>query len=123
MTSRRSSIVKVKGQGHAVEKRKNNYLSQDIIFEIGITRATQAVKLSADPRNSAFFRGFLVITEISVNLVRNLKSCMGVGSISGTTGPTEMVHLSKVAEFCREVCEVLFCTLFSSEITTNLGEM
>ena len=75
-------------------------------------REGQEVKLSADPRNSAFFHGFLVIPEISVNLVRNLKGCIG-GSISGTTWSTEMVHLSKFAEFHKEMHETLFCILFS----------
>ncbi len=37
------------------------------------------MKFSADPRNSADFDGFLVIPEISVNLERNLRDCMGGG--------------------------------------------
>ncbi len=86
----------------------------------------QAVKLSADPRNSAFFRGFLVIPEISVNLVRNLKACMeGVlpRGNAGTTRPTETVHLSKCAGFHKEMHESLFRIVFSCEISTNLGKM
>ncbi len=35
---------------------------------------SQAVKLSADPRNSADFHDILVIPEISVNLVKKLES-------------------------------------------------
>ncbi len=82
----------------------------------------QAVKLSADPRNSAFFRGFLVILEISANLVRYLKGCMG-WSNSGTTWPTEMGHLSKFTEFHKEMHESLFCVMFSCEIVKNLGKV
>ncbi len=51
----------------------------------------QAVKLSVDP----FFRGFLVITEISVNLVRNLKSCMGGGVYLRNYLAHRNVYLSK----------------------------
>ena len=70
----------------------------------------QAVKSSADPRNSALFRGFLVMFEISVNLVRNLSCYMGGGGgvTTGSTWPIETVHLSKSAEFHEESNGILF---------------
>ncbi len=68
----------------------------------------QAMKLSA---NSADFRDFLVISEISINLERTLKGYMGGGGTSTTTWPTEMVDLSKFAEFQEEMCGSLFKTV------------
>ncbi len=62
------------------------------------------MKLSADPRNSAHFRDFVVIPEIHVNLGRTVKGYVGGrGVTSTTTWPTEMVHLSKFAEFHKEM--------------------
>ena len=45
-------------------------------------------------RGSADFDGFSAIPEISVNLGRQLRDCIGAG-ISETTWPTRMVHLSR----------------------------
>ncbi len=48
-------------------------------------------------RGSADFHDYLVIPGISENLGRTLKAIGG--GTSHTTWPTEMVHLSKFAEF------------------------
>ncbi len=58
----------------------------------------QGGNFSAHGRNSAPRGPIFVIFQISVNLKRNLKGCWGGGN-SGTTWPTEMVHLSQCAGF------------------------
>ncbi len=81
--------------------------SQGIFFK-------QGVKLSADPRNSAHFCNFLVIPEINVNLRRTVK-----GYVGPTTWPTEMVHLSKFAEFHKEMHGNLLETVSLWQIMAN----
>ncbi len=78
------------------------------IPEVHLTIYYQAVKSSTDLQNSAFFHGFLVTTEISVNLPRNLSCHMGGGGISVSTLPIETVNLSKFAEFHEESNVILF---------------
>ncbi len=51
------------------------------MHKMAFWKLKQAVKSSADPRNSAFFffGGFSIIFEISVNLLRNLICHIGGG--------------------------------------------
>ena len=64
---------------------------------------SEIVRGSAEFRGSADFRDFLVIPEIRVNLGRTMKGYWGEGGTSTTTWLTEMVHLSKFAEFHEEI--------------------
>ena len=72
----------------------------------------QAVKLSADPRNSAFFHGFLVIPEISVNLVRNLNCCMGGGLPQELLGPQKWFTYQNLQNFKRKYFRVFSALCF-----------
>ncbi len=68
----------------------------------------QAVKLSADPRNSAFFRGFVDISEISANLLRNLKGCVcgGGGLTQEVLGPQKWFTYQNLQNFTRKCMKV-----------------
>ncbi len=59
------------------------------------------LNFSAETRNSAVFRDFWVIPEISANQVKKFMRGGGRG-ISETTCPTEMVYLSNFAKFYKE---------------------
>ena len=52
-----------------------------------------------------------MVIKISANPVRN-QDGGGGGVISGTTWPIEMVHLSKFAEFHKEMNENTLCIVF-----------
>ena len=65
------------------------------------SRVLQGLNFSAETRNSAVFPRFWVIPEISANQVKKSHEGGGRG-ISETTCPTEVVHLSKFAEFYKE---------------------
>ncbi len=68
----------------------------------------QSVKSSADPRNSAFFHGFLVTFEISLNLLRSLSCNMGImgGGISRSAQPTEWFIYQNLQNFTRKTLDL-----------------
>ncbi len=68
----------------------------------------QGMKFSANLQNSINFRVSLVIPEISITLVRNLKDCIGGGGSQELLAPSEMVHLLKFTEFDKEMYQSLF---------------